>query len=249
MKGFGIYVKNDLLDVKHHKAMGASVWLYLWLLDKMTSVSDEGVGKVLGGKPIKYSEVTEELDLTERTYQRYIKQLRSAGYINTTKTMYGLIISVNKAEKIFSNRKVTTKMAAPVPPKSVKAPAKNVVSETKNGGTNKTIQLDNTKTIQVKTKVLTKKQLENRDPSVTQLISAFDSQVGKVHREQSMVAIQLIKQHGLEKCLQAVMGVADSRGQQYAPNIASLEELRDKWVKLENFYARQTNKRKTVHIS
>jgi DNA-binding Lrp family transcriptional regulator len=101
MKGYGIYVKNDLLDPKHVKQMGDSVWLYMWFLDKMTSINENGVGKVLGNKPITFTEVEKELGLTERTYNRWISKLRAAGYINTLRTPHGLVIAVNKAQKAF----------------------------------------------------------------------------------------------------------------------------------------------------
>jgi hypothetical protein len=71
MKGFYIEITNNLLEPKHRKAMGESVWLFMWLLDKITSISDEQIGKVLGGKPIKYEEVNNDLDITERTYRRF----------------------------------------------------------------------------------------------------------------------------------------------------------------------------------
>lgn len=104
MKGFGIEVKNDLLDPKHHKNMGEAIWLYLWLLDKITSVSETGLGKILGGKPVTIEEIQKELFLPERTYSRYLVKLKKHGYIITTRTPYGLVFYVTKAHKRFSNR-------------------------------------------------------------------------------------------------------------------------------------------------
>lgn len=106
MKGFGIYVKNDLLDPKHIQAMGpkSALWLYLWLLDKITSISEEGIGKILGGKPIVSEEVTEELGVSDRTFRRWVTILKKYGYINVTRTPRGLSLSLNKAEKIFGNK-------------------------------------------------------------------------------------------------------------------------------------------------
>jgi len=101
MKGFYIQVKNDLLAPKHFHAMGESIWLFLWCLDHMTSISENGVGKVLGGKPIKYDDLKDELDVSERSYSRWIATLKKHGYINTIRTPYGLTLSVNKASKKF----------------------------------------------------------------------------------------------------------------------------------------------------
>lgn len=104
MKGFGIYVKNDLLELKHIENMGVAVWLYMWCLDKMTSINEQGVGKILGGKPIKYEEVARELGISLRTYRRWISLLSNSGYINIKRTPYGMIISVNKAVKKFGRK-------------------------------------------------------------------------------------------------------------------------------------------------
>lgn len=101
MKGFGIEIKNDLLDPKHVEAMDIAVWLYMWCLDKMTSINEEGIGLVLGGKPIKFDDVV-ELGISLRTYRRWVKILENAGYINSTRKPNGLILSVNKAHKWFN---------------------------------------------------------------------------------------------------------------------------------------------------
>lgn len=104
MKGFYITVSLGLLEKKHYLNMKESVWLFLWYLDKMTSVSEEGIGKVLGGKPITYEEVNEDLQLPLRTYRRWVERLKRNGYINVIRTPYGLSISVNRAQKVFGKQ-------------------------------------------------------------------------------------------------------------------------------------------------
>lgn len=101
MKGFYIEITNNLLEPKHLKAMKESVWLFMWLLDKMTSVSEEGIGKILGGKPITYEEVKEELGISRPTYIRWVDALKKGKYINTLRTPQGLVFSINKAKKRF----------------------------------------------------------------------------------------------------------------------------------------------------
>jgi len=131
MKGFGIYVKNDLLEPKHVKNMGNAIWLYLWLLDKMTSINENGIGKVLGGKPITYEEVNKDVPLPIRNYRRYIGKLRDGGYINTIRTPAGLSISLNKAFKPFRSAKNGTSDVPKVHsdvPKSDRGSAKNGTS-------------------------------------------------------------------------------------------------------------------------
>lgn len=104
MKGFGIHVKNDLLEKKHVFAMGQALWLYLWFLDHMTSITEEGVGRVLGGRPIKYDDIYADLGISEKTYNRWVALLRDGGYIETTRAPYGMVIHVFKAVKPSLNR-------------------------------------------------------------------------------------------------------------------------------------------------
>lgn len=101
MKGFGIYIKNTLLDPKHVEAMGQAVWLYMWMIDHMTSIDEKGVGKVLGGRPVKYDEIQKELGISQDTYTRWIDKLEEYPYIITTRTPYGIVYKVLKADKRF----------------------------------------------------------------------------------------------------------------------------------------------------
>lgn len=101
MKGFGIYIKNSLLDPKHVEAMGQAVWLYMWFIDHMTSIDEKGVGKVLGGRPVKYEEIEKELGISQDTYTRWIARLEEYPYIITTRTPYGIVYKVLKADKRF----------------------------------------------------------------------------------------------------------------------------------------------------
>lgn len=104
MKGFGIEIKNNLLEPKHIDKMGVSVWLYMWFIDKITFINEKGLGIVLGGKPIIYEEVFEELGIAERTYSRWLQLLKKNGYILITRTPKGLTIKVTKAFKRFGKR-------------------------------------------------------------------------------------------------------------------------------------------------
>lgn len=104
MKGFGIEIKNDLLEPKHIRNMGSSVWLYMWLLDKITSTTEDGIGRVLGGKPVKYNDVKKELGISQDTYTKWIKKLLKYPYIHTTRTPYGISFFVIKAFKRFGRR-------------------------------------------------------------------------------------------------------------------------------------------------
>lgn len=158
MKGYGIYVKNDLLEPKHIEAMSdGSIFLYLWLLDKMTSISEEGIGLVLGGKPIKQSEFEKETGIKKSTYNRYVKRLKYYGYISTTRTPFGLVFRVNKATKIFGNdvSKMKHQSKSDVSKMNHRCVKNETSDVSKMTLTKKTIQLDNTEDNTITTKVVT----------------------------------------------------------------------------------------------
>lgn len=255
-KGFLISIKNDLLEAKHVESMGASVWLYMYFLDKMTSVSEKGVGKVLGGKPITYIQINLDLGITERTYQRWVTMLRSAGYINTKRTPYGLVFSVNKAHKTFGNRSAKnggTDRVKPTktdPPKMAglehRDPPKMAGKIRQKGGSNKTVTVDNT-SISLTTNTAQAPIDDRRNRDVQKVVEHFEKRVGEMPRavHQRRAAHTLIQRHGFEKTIGAINAVVLSRGERYAPTIASLTQLRDRWIELENFYRRNTKPRGT----
>lgn len=123
--------------------MRESVWLFMWFIDRMTSINEKGIGKVLGGKPIKLEEVNADLDIPERTYRRWISLLKKGGYINVLRTPYGLVISVNKAKKRFGKRDVP-KMAYPDVPKQVRDVPKRYERTYQSGTSNIRQYQDNT---------------------------------------------------------------------------------------------------------
>lgn len=132
MNGFFVTISNDLLEEKHYEKMGTAVWLYMWLIDKMTEIS-EGMGIVNGGYPVSIENVRENFTgMPERTYHRMIATLRKEGYINTSQAKYGLYITVNKPKKHF-NRKVVKPAVKSSPAKNGLADKKSTPSPAKNG--------------------------------------------------------------------------------------------------------------------
>ncbi len=145
MKGFYIEITNNLLDPKHVKRMGAAVWEYMWCLDKITSITEEGIGNVLGGKPIRLEELAEELGKHENSISKNLTKLEEGKYICLTRAPYGLIITVNKAKKIFGKRERSTQ---------------NSESLKSLGDSHKTVDLIKTKAV-TKEKYNKKKVLSN----------------------------------------------------------------------------------------
>jgi len=117
LQSFDIGLRDGLLEPKHVKNMGCAVWLYIWLIRKMTRIDEaKRLGYVLGGKPIVYEDTLAELGISRFSYMRYIEQLRRHEYILTTRTPRGLIIAVTNAKKSFLvGKKGYSKNATSVP--------------------------------------------------------------------------------------------------------------------------------------
>lgn len=250
MKGFGIYVKNDLLEPKHIEAMGdGSIFLYLWLLDKMTSISEEGVGKVLGGKPVKQSDIEKEMGIKRTTYNRYVKRLRDFGYISTTRTPFGLTFHVNKATKIFGNdvSKMKQRKTSDVPKMGQRYVKNGLTDVPKMGLTKKTIQLDNTKTIQTMSK-----DIEPRaygDKNINELYLYWEDVCGyplPPSKENRYACSNLLKKHSVADIKRIIDGVAMAQGDRYAPSISDMRQLQSKLTDLIVWGKKQNNKSRGV---
>jgi DNA-binding transcriptional ArsR family regulator len=98
---FYITISNGLLKDGHRKRMGEAVLEFMWLIDRVTKVDDDGYGWILGGKPIKLEELATDLGVHRDTVSANLTRLEENGYIEKTRTPYGLSIKVVKAKKRF----------------------------------------------------------------------------------------------------------------------------------------------------
>ncbi len=151
-KGFFMFIiplSNALCETKHYEKMGVALWLYIWLLDKVTKIDSDGNGLVLGGKPIKIEEVPH---INYENAKRYFKILEEYKYIITKRTGYGKIIKLTKCKKIFGEYKK---------PDSTKMPyqigQKCPITYTKNALSNKTVNKTIKKTLPDKSGLQEKK--------------------------------------------------------------------------------------------
>lgn len=128
---FYITISNGLLSNGHRKRMGAAVWEFMWCIDKVTRIDEDGTGWVLGGKPIKLSDLAEQMGVSEDTISRNLITLEEEGYIFKTNAPYGIIIKVKQAKKRFGRN---------VEPTSTKV--SNL--SRKNVEPNKTVSVDRT---------------------------------------------------------------------------------------------------------
>lgn len=142
MHGFFITISNGLLKDGHRKRIGTAVWEFMWCIDKITKIDDSGVGWVLGGKPINLSELAKLMEVGEDTISLNLSKLEKEGYIEKTRTPYGLVIKVIHAKKRFGKKSDMGKILNLR--ESSKTP--NLVEKTPN------VHIDNTVDITPKTR-------------------------------------------------------------------------------------------------
>lgn len=259
MAEYIIPIWPGLLRDGHPEKMDRAIWLYVWLLDKMTKIDSEGNGKIWGGKPVKYDDVGETLGISMRSYRRDIKTLEDEGYIVTLRTPYGLVISVTKAKKFYGKtlRERYAKTGTSLPKRDVSHqahhPNDSGTSLSKSGTSNKTITKDNNirqnnkgekvKPEEIGNALVTNqlKPKQKRDGNIDELIDFFHDRFDlKMKRMgyQRIAASNLIKRYEKSNVLKAIDAAAIVRTERYAPQILSLEDLWSKWDKLAAFYKR-----------
>jgi hypothetical protein len=97
-KDYNAGLRGVLFEARHHRRMGAAVWLYGWLVLRQTHQQGD-LGWVLGGAPISYREIEEETGFNCRTLERWMHTLRRQGYIETEAAPAGVIVRITKAKK------------------------------------------------------------------------------------------------------------------------------------------------------
>lgn len=228
MKGFYIEITNNLLDSKHVKSMGSSIWEYMWLIDKMTRIDEDGTGWVLGGKPIKREEIKKDLGKDVGNIGDNLTKLEEAGYITLKRTPYGNIISINKAKKRYGKNAPTGKGTNATSLGDNATSGKGDNATNKEDITEETIQIDNTK--------------ENTTSQSSVLISEFINFFKEVNPSfkklfgsppQRKSSARLLELHGLEKLKKVVLLLPKTNTMQYMPTITTPTQLEDKWASLE----------------
>lgn len=97
-KDYNAGLRGVLFEARHHRRMGAAVWLYGWLVLRQTHQHGD-LGWVLGGSPISYREIEEETGFNCRTLERWMHTLRRHGYVETEAAPAGVIVRITKAKK------------------------------------------------------------------------------------------------------------------------------------------------------
>lgn len=97
-RNYNTGLRGVLFDSRHYARMGQAVWLFGWLVLRETRERD-GIGFVLGGRPVTYREIEEETGFARKSLERWMRVLRRGGYIETTTAPGGVIVRILKAKK------------------------------------------------------------------------------------------------------------------------------------------------------
>lgn len=226
MNGFYISVSNGLISKEHRDRIGSAIWEFMWCLDKVTKIDQKGIGWVLGGKPIKLSEVG--LGVSEDTVSRNLSKLSEEGYLQVIRTPYGLSLRVNKAKKRFYKNAVSEEGRNRKSAESITSDI-NAESLRKSAVSNKTVSVDS---------IRTDKEAETSSADIVDVIDCF-AMVNKgykswfANRTQRSAVIRLIKAYGKEKVLQVVCILPRTNEMQYIPTVTTPLQLDEKWAQLE----------------
>ena len=232
-----ITISNGLLKDGHRKKMGAAVWEFMWCLDKMTSYDENGVGKVLGGKPIKSSEIAKDLGGTDSSIRKNLSILRDKGYIDTLRTPYGLVITIHKAKKIFQKRsdKISHQSAEMGKNDTSIEMGKNDTNKEDNTAIDKTI--DDTSSASAAGKEINDliELFKEINPNYERLYS---------NTTQRAALERLVKKFGPEKMANGIKSLPAVVGQKYAPRITTPLQLEQKMGELIAFLKQQRSDNK-----
>lgn len=207
--------------------MGTAVWEFMWCLDKVTKVDNQGMGWVLGGKPVKLDELG--LGTSEDTVSRNLNKLHDEGYIKLIRTPYGLSIRVFKAKKRFYKNAVSDDEKRSGT--NVESLRKNAVSLRKNVESNKTVTVDSTVDSSIKT------EQSSDEKEIAQIIFLFQ-EVNPSYKKlygsppQRKAVKRLLETQSLEQLSKVVTSLKQSNKMQFFPVITTPVQLEDNIGKL-----------------
>jgi hypothetical protein len=103
-EGYWIGAKGGLLDEKHYQAMGESVWLFLYLLLRQTSMNEQGEGIVLYGNPLTREQIASDTGWSKNNIRNWTRRLVKTQYIRAVRSGNdGCVFFVRKAKSKVKN--------------------------------------------------------------------------------------------------------------------------------------------------
>lgn len=102
LRTFPLTFSSGLFTAKHRKRMGMAIWIFGYLVDRITKEEEykgRWVGIVSGGAPVKATDIAKHLDLDEGTVRSQLERLENKGYIRRRRTPRGYVIEVLNSKK------------------------------------------------------------------------------------------------------------------------------------------------------
>ena len=97
-----VHLYRGLVEPKHVRRMGESVWVYLYFLAN----ADRKTGIVFR----KRETIAKDLGLCLRSVQNHVERLRIGGYITTSRRQYSLVIQITNWRSLPDFRESRQKM-------------------------------------------------------------------------------------------------------------------------------------------
>jgi hypothetical protein len=172
-QNYAVPISNGIIE--HREKIGSAIWLFILLID-WTTIEENGIGLVHGGRPIKAKELMEALDLQERQTRDQLGRLSDGGYIRLKRLPHGYSIAVLKSKKwLHRDRRKTAALPFPdrqeVAALNIETGGKLPVRPAENCRCNiLDITVDLTKKSSARTKRTRK---PDSDPRIKTLITAF----------------------------------------------------------------------------
>jgi predicted transcriptional regulator len=219
---------------------------------EFTTVPSKSARK--GLKPVLQTVYTWLCDFSDENMESYPSRKVLAEYsgvsIDTLDRSINELVElglVKKTERYINNEQTTNIYQAQIVEKAVGNMRPPSRKNTTQNSTHITQPITTTNVVE-ETKVSLLKPLPSRtygDPEVNQVIESFETIFGfKLSRmkQQRIAATHLIKAYGVDKTIGGIGAAAAIAGEEYAPQIASIEELWQKWGKLVNYYKKEGKK-------
>src|SRR5262249_35837729 len=97
----------------HYSRIGIALLTFAWLIYRIAKDGEQnGIGKVLGGKPIKIGEIVKTMKgSTYKAVRNQLDILEKQSYISRRRTSYGFVIEVRNSRKwgIWTRKKTGQK--------------------------------------------------------------------------------------------------------------------------------------------
>jgi hypothetical protein len=252
---FYITISNGLLKDNHRKRMGGAVWEFMWLIDKVTQIDEQGFGWVLGGKSVKLKDLA--MGTQKANTSKNLTRLAKHGYIMVKHAQYGLIIKVAKAQKRFNqkNSRQGFQNGNSDSPRVSKMETQGFQNDHPGGfqndhpATSPNIGGQDNYIDKTVRHTATAKAVDPKNQIFEVFYKTINPTINFANSAYRKACETLIEKIGLEKSIKAAKYAVSIQNQKYAPVITNPLQLSNKYGELQGFYAKENKiNQKNKHL-